>query len=230
MWLKSEQSAIHYLEKNKMGNLSSIETDNILLAVCALYGENDAQKARNHFYRSAICLEYSVRLFPKTISPYALVRNFCPAILSDNADIIEKYKNFDDTFFKHIGAYFGKCVQAILRNDEAFLEEQIHLLAKATRKRSWEKYYLGSVNAFKGILYKKTDMLDDGLSTLISKQSQLDYLALVADYMHLEATTIAKLAYSKGVASNFEHLSIPKVLLNYNPLEKYEGYDFIPHH
>lgn len=194
------------------------------LATYTMYVENDFIKAREYFSKCAISREYAYKKCNQSI--YSSTASFCYAVLSDNNEVIRRFELFEDHFFKHLGASFGKSVQAALKNDDKALEEQIDLLKKYTKKKSWEKYYAGSINAFDGILQKNKKMAEQGIQEFLAAHHKQDNPPIVRDFFSLEGSALAKLAWRAGLEVEIDHPLVPGEILPVRECPEYPGYDF----
>lgn len=231
--LEDEGKALMFLrtpDSNKEYILISLIDINVCLALYHIFKTNNSAQFKNRFYIAsslAVFLHKNYDNGNYVANIFLTQRNFCYAILSDNPKMINHYLQYDDHFLKTFMASFAKAVQACIKNDDSELSNQIELLAKYTSKKTWEKNFVGCVDAFKGILQKDKLLIEKGINDLIAKHDKQDHPAVVKDFINLEATTIAKLAYKRGIDVQIDSPLVPKDLIPTKELDHYERYDFL---
>lgn len=204
--------------------LGFLEQPNIVFA-CNFIVNKEFDYAKNTFYRIAGINITLNKLFDTSM--FSSSKVFCYPLLSDNQKLINHYLSYEDNSLKTFTASFAKAIQSCIKNDDIELAKQIDLLLKYTSKKTWEKNFVGCVDAFKGILQNDKLLIDKGINDLIAKHDKQDHPAVVKDFINLEATTIAKLAYKKGFEVQIESPLVPKELIPTKELDHYESYDFL---
>lgn len=205
--------------------LNGLESVNVSLALHAIHVLDDANKAREHFYKAALAGEYIVRNYDQLL--HTGIYKICYALLSDNSELIKNYsnlknKNWNENF---IGYQFNASIQAILRGDNKELKKLIALLNKSIQKKG-NISYKGLINVFKGIKNNNRELVEDGLNSLLSTHKRRDKYGLTKEYISFEATALAKLAIIKGIEVTVDNKLTPKKLLPIQELNEYSTYDF----
>jgi hypothetical protein len=207
----------------------SLINPNLVFAINKV-SNKQVESAKNSFYKAGIIAAYQHDVYEKgnyTDSIYLIHRYFCYVILSDSSKLINHYLKYNDNFLKTFQSAFVKAVQAIIKNDDDELFKQIDLLEKYTAKKTWEKDFNGVFIAFKGILQNDKVLVEQGINEILAKHSKQEQPAVVKDYMNIEALTLAKLAYRKGIIVEIDNPLLPKEMIPIQELEKYESYDFL---
>ncbi len=203
---------------------------NVDLATNEIYNTLNYSQAKKYFYKAAMTKIYLHEKFDYeryTSSNIFLVSTgFSYAIISDSSSLINRYLLFKDNFLDTFGSAFGKAIQASIQNDDIELSKQIEKLVKHTNKKNIAKHYIGCVNAFKGVLQKDKSLIELGIKELLSSHNKQEHQAVVKDFLNIEALTLAKLAYRKGIELNIESPLLPKEMIPVKELEHYEGYKF----
>ena len=203
---------------------------NLQSAMHHIHASKDFNATRLCFYKAAVIKIYLDRFYDKGAhTSWNFFNNhhgFCYSILSDNGLLIKEVLGFREHFWNTLGVSFSKSLQAILSDNFVELEKQIGLVEKYTARKTWERNFLGTVNALKGILLHDKTLTENGIEELISKYKKQDNPAAVRHYFSIEGTTLAKMALERGLDINVDSLLIPKAMLIKNELSYYEGYEF----
>lgn len=155
-----------------------------------------------------------------------MLNTFSFPILSDNYKLIKRYLTYHET-----GAYdsfttrFAKGLQSIIKDDIPVLEEHIEGL-KRRSKQGWGKQYTGIITAFEGFYNNDRELIIAGIYEILKKIKRQYPDSLDYQYIHYEATAIAKLAWRKGLEIEIDNPLVPKELLPIRELDHYEGYEF----
>lgn len=225
--LNTERTAIEKIKNldERSFYVGFLENPNLIYACNSIFKEANYLNARNHFYTCAALKEY-IHLYYKE-SVFTTHRSFCYALLSDNSKIINRYLQYKDDFFQTFGVSFAKALQACIENDDTKLADQINLLEKYVSRKTWEKNYVGSVNSFRGILLRDKSLTEQGINEFLKKHNRQDHPVIVKDFLNIEALTLAKLAYRKGIEVDIKNKLVPKEMIVTKELEKYTTYDFL---
>ncbi len=213
------------IENERYHFVGFLESTNLNYACYNIYQERKYLIARNNFFVSSL-----IRLFMNDVyneNIFMLYRSFCYSIISDSDKLIHKYNSYNETFLDTFGSSFAKAIQACLKGNDKSLQEQIQNLERHTDKKSIAKNYSGVPIAFKGILQNDKTLVEQGINEILSKHNKQEQPAVVKDYMNIEALTLAKLAYRKGIVIEIENPLLPKEMIPVQELEKYESYDFL---
>lgn len=217
--------AINDSNYDKRAILNSMISNNLYFATYSIFVDKNYDVARQCFHNCALITEYLHVFFDQSI--YSSTRNFCYAVLSDNSRVIERHSKYEDTFLVTLGAHFGKAIQAIFTNENNKLKELIAALENDVRKKTWERYFAGAVDIFKGMLNMNSEAIENGINELVLHHAQQENPPVVREFLNVEATALAKLAWSRGIKANIESDLIPQEMLPSKELSNYQTYDFL---
>jgi hypothetical protein len=212
------------IKEHKPHYVSSFCNVNEFLATYCLYVSGEIDRAKDCYYEAAMAMVYCVEKLGH--DPFG-VKQSLYAVLSDNNAIIERYSRYQTKETGEQGAFpvhYGAAVQAVVRNDFAELEKRIAVLLKRTQSGVFKKM-AGSVDVFQGISEGDKSKIENGLVD-ITKKTKNDQPPVIRDYMNINATGLAKLAWRSGLEVNINSTFIPQALLPIKELEHYESYDF----
>jgi hypothetical protein len=230
MFLDDEKFNLQKIQipEEKKNYIGFAELNNRGLALHAMYVLQDFDKARNYFYKAAICGEYMVRMYDELM--HTSIYKICYALLSDNSKVIEHYKDLKNTKWDEnfLGYQFNTAIQSVLKDDNETLKKQIEGLKKSVTKPipKGAKAYAGCVNVFEGLLNKDKTQIKTGINELVKTIGKRDELTLVKDFFSIETTALAKLAWRKGFEVNVQSSFVPKEMLPIKELPEYPGYEF----
>lgn len=207
--------------------LLGIKSANEMLAIGAIQLENDFVKARQYFYKvTQMRMKYH-QSQDYDISFFSIATNICYAVLSDHTPTKRFYQSLEEPKYQDVVPCFSRCVQATMAHDDETLAQELTLLEKRVRKKNWEKEYLGSAIAFKGLLQHDQTLVEKGIQKMLE-----GHLNLYADnfsfkhFFSIEATTLAKLAWQRALWVDIKSPLIPQALLVTQELDHYPNYDF----
>ncbi|MCJ0743319.1 Imm49 family immunity protein [Pedobacter montanisoli] len=194
-----------------------------------LFIENNLQLAKQDFFTCGILDEHIITRFEDRLLDSG-IHHITLAILSDNISLVSRYADLTHPWFAHTikSGSLIHAMQCIIKEDWQALDKDI---ATYERIASTQK---GKINIpdlmyFKGILQKDKAMIEEALMLLLKDHKKRNkYMGIAQDYISVPALGYAKLAWLKGIEVEADHPLIPKELLPYRPLEKYEDkYDFL---
>jgi hypothetical protein len=233
-FIREEIDYLAYLENpiyDKNQVVLSLVSANIHLAICNITINKDYLTARNNFYKAALAEAYLDKYYDDgtytSYNIFATHYSFCYAIICDDKNVLNHYLKYSDNFLNTFGSSFAKAIQSSVENDDVELEVQIKNLERHTNGKSIAKNYTGVALAFKGMLQNDKIIIKQGINEILSKHSMQDQPAVVKDYLNIEALTIAKLAYRKGITIEIDSQILPKEMIPLQELEKYENYSFL---
>jgi hypothetical protein len=187
--------------------------------------------AKNNFYITSVIILFRHNKYDNGTytgdNIFTTHYGFCYSLISDSPKLINRYLQYEDTFLDTFGSSFAKAIQACVKGDDDSLQEQIKNLEKHTDKKSIAKNYSGVPIAFKGILQNDKTLVEQGINEILAKHGKQEQPAVVKDYMNIEALTLAKLAYRKGIVIEIDNPLLPKEMIPIQELDKYESYDFL---
>lgn len=195
------------------------------IAIHSMYVLNDYVKAREHFYKAALCGEYMVRNYDELMD--TSIYKICCAVLSDNTDIINRYGTLKNKVSNKnfIGYIFNTAIRSIITDNAEELKAQIEKL-KITVTKKGNKGFTGMINVCEGILNNNKILVEQGLQELIKTHGRRGEFWYAKTYFSFEITALAKLAWRKGIEVEVDSPLVPKEMLPVRELDNYIGYEF----
>ena len=186
--------------------------------------EKDFHASKAFLYKVAMVNSYYYETLNGEI--FNVVDTFTYPLLSDSSNLIDRYLHYEKTEHPDsFSTYFGKAIQSVLKDDSQALQFNIEGLKKWSKK-GWAKQYAGIATALEGFLDKNKSTIEKGLQEIVALHNKQEQPAIVKDYINLEATALAKLAWRKGMEVIIGNNLVPHELLPVEELSVYEGYDF----
>ena len=149
------------------------------------------------------------------------------ALLSDSKTIIDRYSNIKTQGLAWIGSIYIDAIQSVLKDDYERLDYCLSRFHKIFAKNI-EKSFIGCLSFFNGIKQGNKEEIEAGLKELLKSYKKRGVLPKYQAYISIDTTTLAKLAWLKGIQVEIDSSLVPKELLPIRPLEKYEDrYDFL---
>ncbi|OQP49785.1 hypothetical protein A4H97_28255 [Niastella yeongjuensis] len=186
--------------------------------------EGDFKAARQHLYNMGMTNAWYYEKINGEI--FDVLATFTYPLLSDSSFLIERYLTY--TRMDSPGSFaacFGKAIQNVLKNDIDGLSLNIEGLKKRSGQ-GWEKNYNGVIPVFEGFIDNDKAKIEEGLMSLLAKHNKQNQPPVLKDFMNLEATALAKLAWRKGISVDVKSHLIPIVLLPVQEPDQYSGYEF----
>lgn len=186
--------------------------------------EGDTQAAKNYLYKAAMANAY---YHEKTGGEIFNVLNmFTYPLLSDSQEVIDRYMKYYKTeYTDSFATHFGKTIQCVLKDDHQALPFHIEGLKKQSAS-GWPEQYKLVIAVFEGLLSRDKPAIELGLQHLVALRDKQELPSVVKDFIHLEATALAKLAWRKGLEVHPNSEFIPQQLLPVKELASYERYSF----
>jgi hypothetical protein len=157
---------------------------------------------------------------------FGVLNMFSFPILSDSHELIERYLGYSRAgYYGAFGTHFSKGLQAILKEDIPALEKHIDGLKRKSKKGP-TKQYTGLITSFEGFYNNDQEQIIKGIYEVLKTHTKQHQMPIDKEYINYEATTIAKLAWRKGMEIEIDNPLVPQALLPIKELEHYEGYDF----
>jgi len=189
--------------------------------------EKEFQKSKNYLYKIGMVNAYYHEVLKMGI--FGMINIFTFPILSDSSKLINRYLTYHKTgtydHYDWFTTHFAKGIQSILNDDMNTLETHIDGLRRRS-KRGDAKLFTGMITAFEGFYNKDKEQIKTGIYEVLKKTKRQYPNSLDYQYIHYEATAIAKLAWRKGMEIEIDSPLVPKELLPVRELEHYEGYEF----
>ncbi len=209
-------------------NLTCLFGDNSQLGAVALYSGTQTE-VLNYFYRAAYIGKIYAELYEKPIR--CCFDRFDFAFLSNHKDVIGYYAKTKNYYLeedvKSVGYQYIEGFQAILTKDDERLKHVLPIIYKAVTR---VKSYKGVAEVYDGIYQRDKNLVIAGLKNILRYRKVRDTYSGLEELFCLMATTMYKLALYRDIPVDFKHPMIPQVLLSFEPLEHYEGYDFFAYY
>ena len=233
-WKNDEHESLTYIlnpEYNTHYILLCLVDFNLDMATYNIVVNNNFLLSRNYFYQSSLLNIYLHEMFDNGTHTSANIFTthfgFCHSIISDSNKIIAKCLEYEDNFLNTFGSAFIKAIQASVKNDDIALQNQIKNLIKHTDKKRNAKHYNGVPIAFSGILQNDKVLVEQGINEILAKHNKQAQRAVLKDFINIEALTLAKLAFRRGILVEIDNPLLPIEMIPIHELENYESYDFL---
>jgi hypothetical protein len=209
------------LKNEKKYYVSGISSLDEFLAIYAIIVEEDIPKAKNLYYEAAMAIKYIIEISGE--DPFVLIKNAFFPILSDSSKAIDDFLLYKPTpAHEKISAFqihFGCALQAVLSDNKEELEKRIALASRKCTKGLF-KQFEGIIVVFEGFLFDDVGRIENGIVDIIKKTIKKSE-SITKDYIHFEATGLAKLAWRKNLKVEIDSKLIPKQLLPFEELPHY---------
>ncbi|HEY9049625.1 MAG TPA: Imm49 family immunity protein [Ohtaekwangia sp.] len=197
---------------------------NTIFFLYRFFVQKDVQLSKSFLYKIAGTFAYYHEKLNGEV--FEALKTFTYPLLCDNNTVVNRYQDYHKTKYSDsFSTYFAKAIQSTLKNDNSALEVNIAGLKKWSRK-GWPKQYIGIITVFEGFLINDKSAIENGLQEITDLHDKQDQPPIVKDYINLEATALAKLAWRKGIEVEVASDLVPKELLPVLELQSYEGYPF----
>ncbi|MCJ0743321.1 Imm49 family immunity protein [Pedobacter montanisoli] len=216
------------LANNIQGQIRGLWYCNRTFAIYAIKYK-DFKEAKKSFDTCGKLDEFQIKLFEDRLLD-AGIDHICYMLLSDNLELITRYSYLTHPWFAHTikSGSLVHAMQCIIKEDWPALEQDIATYERITSTQKG-KINIPDLMYFKGMLQKDKGMIEEALLLQLKDHKKRNkYMGIAQDYISVPALGYAKLAWLKGIEVQVDHPLIPKELLPYRPLEKYEDkYDFL---
>ncbi|NCI45015.1 Imm49 family immunity protein, partial [Sediminibacterium soli] len=199
----------YYNEKQALGNL---------------FLNKNIRECKQCFYRCGRIDEYEIKKNDARILDSG-VSHLLYSVLSDNIPLMQRYANLGHTHYAwmvergHSTLLYA--IQQVIKEDWERLRWSLGIMS--TKKQTVNKGLLPDRKFFEGMIAKDRTMIMEAIHELLKTHKKRNkYLGIAQDYISMPALGYTKLAWLKGIEIEIDHPLIPKELLPYNPLEKYE--------
>ncbi len=203
---------------------------NLKFALGAFFLEKDIGKAKEYFHRCGRIDEYLIKKYDSRLLDSGMA-NISYALLSDNLGLIKRYADLKHSKFdwmvKHGHSTLMFAVQQVIK--EEWDKVQYCLDIMSIKNQTLNKVLLPDRKFLEGFLSKDKQKMEAALYLLLKDHKKRNkHMGIAQDYISIPALGYAKLAWLKGIEVDIDHPLVPKELLPYQPLEKYEDkYDFL---
>lgn len=191
---------------------------------------NDIEKVKQHFYRCGKIDEYLITHYDSRILDSGMANISC-VLLSDCLKLINNYATLQHSKYQwmvengHSTAMY--VIQQIIKENW----EQVNwgLGIMTTKNKKLNMVLKPDKIFFEGMLERNEAKIHGGIQQLLKDHKKRNkHMSIAQEFISIPALTYAKLAWLKGMEIEIEHPLVPKALLPYKPLEKYDAkYDFL---
>ncbi|GAA4928916.1 Imm49 family immunity protein [Mucilaginibacter defluvii] len=204
-----------------------LEYSNVIYAMYEIYVRKNFAISKQLFYRAALIPQFMSEKFDRRVLDSGMYQ-ISYALLSDNRDIIKSYSILKNKINHEtgIGYQVPNAVQNILLEDRDKLDWNIHCIGRLI-KHPKLMHLEGYLDAFVGFKNHDQALIEQGLKKLIAKPKKLDDHPLIPRFFSRDAAGLNKLAWMRGMEIDLKSSLVPVELMPVQPLEKYEGYDFL---
>jgi hypothetical protein len=232
LYKRSLQDEVFLLSKMEIESerpyfLNSFVDVNEMFFLNALFVENKIAEAKEFLYKISTVNVYFHEIYNGNI--FELFRNFSYPLLSDSRKIIDRYctyspKEKTDSFSEN----FALAIQAVLRDDKTNLPDYIKGMDRRSKSKSgWGKNFASFVNVFEGFLLDDSKAITQAIEEFLLLHDKTDDSRIRKQYINIEATALAKLAYIKGLSVKINNRLVSMDLLPVEPIANYKTYSFI---
>jgi hypothetical protein len=200
-----------------------------MFAVYALVN-GELNGVKTHFYNCGRLDEYLMTKFDSRILD-AGIGHLSYALLSDELGLIQRYANLSHSSYKYMvdkgHSTIIYVLQRIIADDWENVKRGIAIMDAKTLKRN--KPLKPDRDFCEAILNKDKDGATKAIHQLLKDHKKRNkYLGLANEFISTPALGYTKLAWLKGMELDIDHPLVPKELLPFKPLDKYEvAYDFL---
>jgi len=210
-------------------DLNSICGINELLGLNAFINGKKTNKTKYFLYKCARIIQYKIIKYNGRNLGYDKY-SICYALLSDNKNLIHDWSNLTAPYFKpEKEPSIINSIQNSIKADWEKLDKNIFLLKNKTPKKE-KQLTQPFIEVFEGILAKNKKQTEEALGHMLLLHNELNaYHTLYNEFISVDTTGLAKLAWLNGIEVEIDNPLVPKELLPISPLkdEEYEDYDFI---
>ncbi|MEO6520261.1 MAG: Imm49 family immunity protein [Mucilaginibacter sp.] len=215
---------------NKQIFIPLLHGTNQILGLYDLFIENDICKAKQHFYLCARIDEYMINNFDSRILD-AGINHLSYALLSDCIPLMKRYAKLSHSQYKwmiengHSTPLY--ILQQMMLDNWDQVAWGIDIMDKKTIKR--HKLLIADRDFYEGMLNKDKNQIQDSINKILkAHKTRNKHYQLINEFISHPALGYIKLAWLKNIEINIDHPLIPKELLPYKPLDRYEEtYSFL---
>lgn len=211
-------------------NLSFLQNYLLLNALAEIFLKKNITTAKQYFYTHGLIDEYLMTKFDARILDYG-IDHLSYALLSDDIDLIQRYANLSHSFYPdmvergHSTTLY--VLQRIIADDWENVKRGIAIMDEKTLKR--KKSLKPDRDFYEAMLNKDEDAAKRAIIRLLKDHKMRNKNhPTINEFISTPALGYTKLAWLKGMELDIDHPLVPKELLPFKPLDKYEvAYDFL---
>lgn len=192
--------------------------------------DNGNSNYKNNLYNCGRIDEILVKKYHSRLLD-AGMENISYVLLSDNLDIINRYAHLGHSEYawmvEHGHSTLAYAVQQSIIENWEKVQWCLDIMARKNQKLNKvlapDRLYL------EALMDMNKGKIEEALILLLKDHKKRNkYTGIAQDYISVPALGYAKLAWLKGIEVEVNHPLIPKELLPYRPLPKYDDkYDFL---
>ncbi|MES2807083.1 MAG: immunity 49 family protein [Bacteroidota bacterium] len=190
----------------------------------------ELSNVKHHFYNCGRIDEYLINKFDDRILDSG-ISHLSYALLSDDLSLIRRYAELSHSCYKPMVEMGHSTplyvMQRIMANDWDNVKRGIKIMDEKTLKRN--KPLKPDRDFYEAVLNKDADSAKAAITQLLKDHKKRNkYLGLASEFISMPALGYTKLAWLKGMELDIDHPLVPKELLPFKPLDKYDvAYDFL---
>ncbi len=190
----------------------------------------ELNKVKSHFYNCGLLDEYLITKFDERILDYG-VDHLSYVLLSDDINLIQCYANLSHSNYKYMVEKGHSTtlyvLQRIIADDWENVKRGIAIIDEKTLKK--KPPLKPDRDFYEAILNKDADAATKAIYQLLKDHKKRNkYYPLINEFISTPALGYTKLAWLKGMEIDIDHPLVPKELLPFKPLDKYEvAYEFL---
>jgi hypothetical protein len=211
-------------------NLTFLQNYLLLSALAESFLKNNYANAKQYFYNYGLVDEYAITKFDARILD-AGIGPLSYTLLSDNINLRQRYANLSHSSYNYMveKGYSTPIyvLQRIIADDWENVKRGIAIMDEKTLKRN--KPLKPDRDFYEAILNKNAEGATKAIYQLLKDHKKRNkYYPLINEFISIPALGYTKLAWLKGMELDIDHPLVPKELLPFKPLDKYEvAYDFL---
>ncbi|NCI48224.1 immunity 49 family protein [Sediminibacterium soli] len=206
------------------GDVSMLWYLNEEQALGNLFLNKDIQECKQCFYRCGRIDEYMIKKYNSRVLDSG-VSNVSYAILSDNLSLIHRYAELSHPHYAWMvergRSTMMYAIQQLIKEDWEQLRWCLDIMA--IKNQTINKVLLPDRKFLEGMIARDRTMITEAIHDLLKTHKKRNkHMGIAQDYISIPALGYTKLAWLKGMEIEIDHPLIPKELLPYKPLDKYE--------
>ncbi|MES2807082.1 MAG: immunity 49 family protein [Bacteroidota bacterium] len=231
--VKNEEAfMLEKIKKNVQASsyLTFLQNYLLLNALSETFLKNNYANAKQYFYTYGLVDEYLINKFDERTLDYG-IDHLSYVLLSDNIHLIQRYADLSHSSYKpmvekgHSTPLY--VLQRIMADDWDNVKRGIAIMDEKTLKKN--KPLKPDRDFYESLLNKDADSAKAAIYQLLKDHKKRNkYKPLINEFISTPALGYTKLAWLKGMELDIDHPLVPKELLPFKPLDKYEvAYDFL---
>ncbi|NCI45620.1 Imm49 family immunity protein [Sediminibacterium soli] len=219
--LSPQTSSVQY-----KGDITRLWYINEEQALGNLFLNKNIGECKQCFYRCGRIDEYEIKKYDARILDWG-TNHLLHATLSDNIPLMQRYASLSHTHYAWMvergHSTLTYAIQQVIKEDWEKLRWCLDIMS--AKKPATNKGILPDRKFFEGMIARDRVMITEAILELLEAKTHKrrnKNAGIAQEYISTPALGYTKLAWLKGIEIEIDHPLIPKELLPYNPLEKYE--------